>query len=97
MTHDKPFVNMHVVGFMYKMGGHNQFVEEKHKGKGMKKKGRERKEIKRREEKKRERGRKGSQRFDGRNSSNQEVKSVYSTRVTLQEVEILPTLVYFPP
>ena len=32
---------------------------------------------------------------DGRSSSGQELKSVYSMRATLQEVEILPTLVYF--
>ena len=38
---------------------------------------------------------KGSRHSDGWNSSDQEVKSVYSTRTTLQEVEILPTLVYF--
>ena len=31
------------------------------------------------------------------NSSDQEVKSVYSTRVMLQEVEILPILVNFYP
>ena len=45
----------------------------------------------------RERGRKGNRCSDGWNSSYQEVKSVYSTRGKLQEVEILPTLVYFPP
>ena len=64
------------------------------------KKERERKERKKEregEEREKERGRKGSQCFIGRNSSDQEVKSVYSTRVTLQEVGILPTLVYFHP
>ena len=45
----------------------------------------------------REKGRKGSRRFDSRNSSYQELKSVYSMRDTLQEKGILPTLVYFPP
>ena len=49
MTHGKPCVNMHVVGFVYKMGGHNQFVEEE--------KGRERK--KREERKEREKEKKG--------------------------------------
>ena len=38
-----------------------------------------------------------SQRSDGRNFSNKEVKSVYLMRATLQEVEIIPTLVYFHP
>ena len=32
-THGKPCVNMYVVGFVYKMGGYNQFIEEKQKGK----------------------------------------------------------------
>ena len=32
---------------------------------------------------------------DDRSSSGRELKSVYSMRVTLKEVEILPTLVYF--
>ena len=36
-------------------------------------------------------------RFDGRSLSGKELKSVYSTRPTLQEVGILPTLVYFHP
>ena len=35
--------------------------------------------------------------FDGRGSSGQKLKSVYSTRAILQEVGILPTLVYFHP
>ena len=34
-------------------------------------------------------------RFDDRNSSDQKVKSIYSMRATLQEIEILPPLVYF--
>ena len=57
------------------------------------------KERKREKEKKwREKEeKKGSRHFDGWNSSDQDVKSVYSTRATLQEVGILPTLVYFPP
>ena len=64
------------------------------------KKKRERKERKKereKEKKERERRRKGNLRSDSRNSSDQEVKSVYSTRVTLKEVRILLTLVYFPP
>ena len=36
-------------------------------------------------------------RLDGRDSSDQEVNSVYETRVMLQKVGILPTLVYFHP
>ena len=36
-------------------------------------------------------------RFDGRSSSGQGLKSVYSTRAMLQEVGILPPLVYFHP
>ena len=35
--------------------------------------------------------------FDCRSLSDQELKSVYATRATLQEVVILPTLVYFHP
>ena len=45
----------------------------------------------------REKGRKGNQRLDGQNSSDQEVKFVYLTRATLQEVGIFPILDYFPP
>ena len=37
------------------------------------------------------------QRYDGRSYSGRELKFVYSTRATLQEVGILPTLVYFHP
>ena len=67
------------------------------KGKGKKGK-KEKKELKReREERERERGRKRSRRSDDRNSSDQEVKVVYSTRATFQEVVILPTLVSFHP
>ena len=70
---------------------------------GKKRRGKERKE---REEKKRERKgeemerekrRRGKRCSDGQNSSDQEVKSVYSIRLALQEVEILPTLVSFYP
>ena len=46
---------------------------------------------------KRERGRKGNRCFGDHNSSNQEIKYVYSMRATLQEVGILPTLVFFHP
>ena len=35
--------------------------------------------------------------FKGRSSSGRELKSIYSTRATLQEVGILPPLVYFHP
>ena len=45
------------------------------------------------EERERERMREGKWCSDGRNSSDQEVKSVYSTRAVLQEVRILPALV----
>ena len=69
-----------------------------------KKKVRERKERKRGkeeeregEERERERKRKGKRCSDGRNSSDQEVNSIYSMRAALQEVGILPTLVYFYP
>ena len=75
------------------MVGHNQFREEKHKEKGEKVK--KEREIEG-EEREKERGRKGSQRSDDRNSSDQEIKSIYSMRATLHEVRILPTLVYFP-
>ena len=96
----KPCVHMHVNGHVYKMGG-DQFVKDGRSRKERKrKKKRERKERrKEREEEKKggKRGRKGNLHFDGRNSSDQEVKSVYSTRATLQDVGILPTLVYFPP
>ena len=66
-----------------------------------KKKERERKERKRRKKKreKRERERRRKEKWcsDGRNSLDQEVKSVYSTRTALQEVGILSTLVSFYP
>ena len=73
--------------------------EEKRKGKGSK----EREERKDRENEKKEREKEGEKEIGVpkvrtcRNSSDQEVKSVYSTRATLKEVGILPTLVYFPP
>ena len=54
-------------------------------------------EEKKGNEGKKKRGRKGNRRSEGRNSSDQKVKFVYSTRATLQEVGILPTLDYFPP
>ena len=75
----------------------NQFVEEESNKKERKEKKEGRKKERKREERERERGGKGNRRSDGWNSSDQEVKSVYSTRDTLQEVGILPTLVYFPP
>ena len=72
-------------------------------GKEREKKGNERKEREEKkreregEERERERRRNGKRCSDGRNSSEQEVKSVYWTRVALQEVGILPTLVSFYP
>ena len=85
-------VHMHGTWDGYKWDG-DQFVEEDSNKK-------ERKEKKKRRKKRRKgerNGGKGNRRSDGRNSSNQEVKSIYSMRDTLQEVRILPTLVYFPP
>ena len=70
--------------------------EGKKKGRGKERKEREEKKREREgEEREKERRRKGKRCFDGRNSSDQEVKSVYSTRAVLQEVGILSTLVYF--
>ena len=61
----------------------------KKEGEGKKvKKERKRKERKE-EERERERRRKGKRGFDGRNSLDQKVKFVYSTRVALQEVDFL--------
>ena len=96
VTHGKPCVHMHVNGEIYKRGG--KLVRrggEQQKGKEGRKK--RRKKEKEREERERERGGKENRRSDGRNSSDQKVKSVYSTRAILQEGGILPTLVYFPP
>ena len=79
-------------------GEGNQFVEDERNKKERKGKKKERRKKEReREERDRERGGKGNRGFDGRNSSDQEVKFVYSTWAKLQEVRILPTLVYFPP
>ena len=64
-------------------------------GKKKRRRGKERKEREEKkrgregEERKRERRRKGKRCFDDRNSSDQEVKFVYSTRVALQEVGFL--------
>ena len=73
---------------------------EKHKGNEKEKekggKGKKEREIEG-EERERERGRKGSRCSDARNSSDQEVKFVYSSRATLQEVNIISILVYFHP
>ena len=100
VTHGKPCVHMHANGHIYKMGG-DQFVEERRSKKERRRKKRmerkERKKEREKEKKGRETGRKGNMRYDGRNSLDQEVKFVYSMRVTLQEVGILPTFVYFPP
>ena len=88
-------------GYIWGVGAIRRSREQQ-EGKGRKKRrGKERKE---REEKKREREgeerekerkRKGKWCSDVRNSSDQEVKFVYSMRAVLQEVEILPTLVSF--
>ena len=85
------------MGDVFVEGGKKRKGKEKEKGKG--KKGKKEKKRKERErEWERERGRKGNRSrwcFDGWNSLDQEVKFVYSTRATLQEVGILPILVYF--
>ena len=77
VTHGKPCVHMHANGYAYKMG--SQFVEEGRNSKERRrKKKRERKEInkeRKKEKKWRERVRKGNLSSDGRNSSDQEVKS----------------------
>ena len=101
MTYDKPCVtrhakanacvHMHVNGKVYKSGGKSVCRGgEQQKGKEGKKIEKEKKKERRME---RKRGGKGNRCFDGRNSSDQEVKSVYSIRATLQEVGILHTLV----
>ena len=99
VTHGKPCVHMHANGNIYKMG-EDQFVEEgrsrKERRRKNKRERKERKKEREKEKKGRERGRKANMRFDCRDSSDQEVKSVYSTRATHQEVGILPTLVNFP-
>ena len=69
---------------------------EQQEGKVRKKNERKRKERMRGKEK-RERRRKGKRCSDGRNSSYQEVKFLYSMSVALQEVGILPTLVSLYP
>ena len=88
-THGKPCVHMHANGEVYKRGGKSVRRE------GEEQKGKEGK--KREKKKKKERGVKGNRRSEGWNLSDQEVKSIYSTRATLKEVGILHTLVYFPP
>ena len=88
------------------MGVHSRWGEQKGKGEG-KRKGRERKEREEKRERKRRNGERKREkrksacsfsdrrRSNGQNSSNEEVKFVYSTRSMLQEVGILPTVVYF--
>ena len=94
VTHGKPCVHMHVNGEVYKRGGKSvRRGREQQKGT----EGKKRRKKREREERERERGAKGNRRSDGRNLSDHEVKSVYSTWATLQQVGILPTLVYFPP
>ena len=72
----------------YKQGAARRKRKEK---KGERKKGNKERKRKEREEKKkgRERIRKERRCSDGRNSSDQEVKSIYSTRAALQEVGFL--------
>ena len=74
-------------------GGRNRLRGTKKK----KKKERERERENKKKEKEKEESRRASSpdlyHSDGWNLSDQEVKSVYSTRVTLQEVAILPNLV----
>ena len=83
MTHGKSCVNMHVAGFVYKMGGHNQFVEEE-------------KEKKEKTERMR---RKGERKMLLRKSAfrRSELIEPRSKVCIFDEVGILPTLVYFPP
>ena len=81
-----------------KEGDKCEWIERnKKKTKKQKKRKRER-ERKKKEKEKGESRRASSPNFrrsDGRNSSDQEVKYIYSMRATLQEVGILPTWVYF--
>ena len=94
----------HGEGYKYGVGAIRRSREQQ-EGKGRKKKrrGKERKEreekkrVREGEERERKRRRKGKRCSDSRNSSDQEVKSVYLTRATLQEVGILPILVSFYP
>ena len=98
-THGKPCVTKHASWRMYKWDfvEERRSKEEEQKGKGKKgKKGKKERERER-EERERERGRKGSRCSNGQNSLEQEVKAVYSMKAMLQEVGILPTLVYFHP
>ena len=96
-AHGKPCVHMHGTWNVYKMEW-SQFVEGERNKKERKEKGkgREGKEEKK-QKRERERERKESWCSDDRNSSDQEIKFVYSTRTMLQEIGILPTLVYFSP
>ena len=68
---------------------------------GEQQKGKEGKKIKKKRDKKRRKGerKKGKRKFTFQRSKlvGPRSKVVYSTRATLQEVGILPTLVYFPP
>ena len=78
--------------------GSSKKEKEGEKRRGKEKKEREGKKKEREgEEMKKERRRKGKRCSDDWNSSDQEVKSIYSMRVALREVWILPTLVSFYP
>ena len=79
-------------------GSSKKEKEGKKKGEGKKgKKERKRNERERRRRKGERKKEKKKRCSDGWNSSNQEVKPVYSTSAMLQEVGILPTLVSFYP
>ena len=92
--HMENAINM--VWDLFVEGGSNKKERKEKKRRGKERKEREEKKRAREgEEREKERRRKGKQCSDGRNSSDQEIKSVYSTRAMLQEVGILPTLVSF--
>ena len=94
VTYSKPCIHMHANGEVYKRRGklvrRGREQQKRKEGKKIEKK-------KKRAERERGKGGKGNRHSDGQNSSDQEVKFVYPMRATLQEVEFLPTLVYFPP
>ena len=87
---------INMVWELFVEGGSSKKEKEGKKKRGKKRKEREENKREREgEERERERRRKGKRCSDDRNSSNQEVKSVYSMRSALREVGILPTFVYF--
>ena len=75
---------------LFVQAGSNKKEKEGKKQREGKKGKKERKRKERKEEEnERERRRKGQRYFNGRNSLDQKVKFVYSTRVVLQEVDFL--------